>query len=299
MDQAISISSAVLPLVCRDGFSAHILASFPKACNLITADGQVVALVTRSVGDGPLNIVVDEADFRAWPRAWPVRGDGSTLVVAEGRRIRLTGAAIWQPMPDYAALARRGKDGLPLMWARLDDLLAARAPRESLARLRADNLSPSSLLPHQRLAQGPVTALRSAYADGNPAAVATQAAALAGLGPGLTPAGDDWLAGWLIGLRLWEAVHPHAARRQIGEIAAAVVRAAAGRTHPLSLALLRAAGEGQVSAPWHALLDSVADHDLPRLETAVERILNYGETSGADMLAGFLSAFPGKAHSVP
>jgi hypothetical protein len=43
----------------------------------------------------------------------------------------------------------------------------------------------------------------------------------------------------------------------------------------------------------------VADHDLRRLETAVERILNYGETSGADMLAGFLSAFPGKAHSVP
>lgn len=295
MYQAVSISSAILPLVCRDGFTAQILAPFPKACNLITSDGEVIVLASRAVGDGPLSIVLEEADFSAWQRAWPVRGDGSVLTIAGKEQVKLVGATPWNPMPDYGALARVGKGLLETTWARLDAVLAARAPVESLARLEASAPPSPSLLPHQRRAHRHIGALSAAYADGDLSGLAAHAAALAGLGPGLTPAGDDWLAGWLIGLRVREAVNPHAARLKVGEVAEVVVSAAAGRTHALSMALLRAAGRGLVNARWQALLAALAGHAHPGLEAAAEGILTYGETSGSDMLAGFLSALPGKA----
>ena len=40
--------------------SLHVLAVFEHACDLVTPDGRIVALVTPTVGDGPFNMVVAE-----------------------------------------------------------------------------------------------------------------------------------------------------------------------------------------------------------------------------------------------
>ena len=68
---------------------------------------------------------------------------------------------------------------------------------------------------------------------------------LAGRGPGLTPAGDDILCGYVAGLFLF-----HDRREEAAEIA----RRAAARTTRLSATLLRHAAIGELPEPAHAFL---------------------------------------------
>jgi hypothetical protein len=68
---------------------------------------------------------------------------------------------------------------------------------------------------------------------------------LAGLGPGLTPAGDDILCGYVAGLFLF-----HDRREE----AAAIALGAAARTTRLSAALLRHAAVGELPEPAHTFL---------------------------------------------
>ena len=37
-----------------------MLANYHRACNLVTTEGEIIALVGPSVGNGPLNIVIED-----------------------------------------------------------------------------------------------------------------------------------------------------------------------------------------------------------------------------------------------
>lgn len=109
-------------------------------------------------------------------------------------------------------------------------------------------------------------------------------AALVGLGPGLTPSGDDVLCGMLLVLG---ALDPPAH----GALAAAV-RDALHRTTALSATLLRDALEGYAVPPVLDLLAAArrgpgAGPDLATLARAVTRV---GHSSGSDLLVGVRTA---------
>jgi hypothetical protein len=127
----------------------------------------------------------------------------------------------------------------------------------------------------------PLPMLDAAAKNGDADAFMTAAVALAGWGPGLTPSGDDFLAGLM--LSLW-AYYGERARPWCIQIAAAALP----RTTRLSGAFLQAAANGLADARWHALLQALAGAPGIRLEQAVRDALAFGATSGLDMLAGFL-----------
>gem|GEM_PF-1518028 len=127
-------------------------------------------------------------------------------------------------------------------------------------------------------------ALNAIYRHGDRDALATAVRTLCGLGPGLTPAGDDWLAGWLLGLHL--APDP----KGLGDLSDLVTDIAAARTTTLSRAFLECAAAGEADASWHALLDALAGESAnERVEKSARAILAHGDTSGAAMLGGFLA----------
>ena len=114
-----------------------------------------------------------------------------------------------------------------------------------------------------------------------------------GLGPGLTPAGDDWLGGWLVGLHVRAAMAPNTEASRpltVAAVGRTVVEAAAGRTTGLSLAYLSAAAHGAVPRIWHDFLYALADADAGPVQHAAGGIMCHGATSGSDTLAGFLAA---------
>jgi Protein of unknown function (DUF2877) len=102
---------------------------------------------------------------------------------------------------------------------------------------------------------------------------------LVGRGGGLTPAGDDLLAGCLAALR---------ARRspEAGALGAAVRRRARGRTTRLSAALLAAADHGAVVPEAAAVVRALAARPGPDLDRAADRLLALGHTSGWYLAAG-------------
>jgi hypothetical protein len=106
---------------------------------------------------------------------------------------------------------------------------------------------------------------------------------LLGLGPGLTPAGDDVLAGLLVGL------HHRPDLRD--PLAADVARLAPARTTALSAALLRHAAAGHAVPTLTAVADALTgageDGDL---EAALSRLLSVGNTSGTALAHGLLRA---------
>lgn len=100
-------------------------------------------------------------------------------------------------------------------------------------------------------------------------------ALLAGRGPGLTPAGDDALAGILLVLAL--AGHDRSDLAQAAE---------AAPTHAIARAFLTWAARGQAVAPVHHLLAALAAGEGAGAERQRAAVLALGGTSGADLLYG-------------
>jgi hypothetical protein len=164
-----------------------------------------------------------------------------------------------------------------LAWTGPAGLVVVRSVREwSPARVRSGQLAAGVLAALRRALPGPA----ALGIDGALLAdlVTTPVAAVAGLlgrGPGLTPAGDDVLAGFLLGARAFGLGAP--------SVRAAVVALAPARTTALSATLL-----------WHALrgecVDEVAAVVADPTEPAVGRLLRIGHTSGAALATGLATA---------
>jgi hypothetical protein len=105
------------------------------------------------------------------------------------------------------------------------------------------------------------------------------AAPLIGLGPGLTPSGDDFLMGALAALGALHQTDIHVA------LGRAVI-AGAHRTSPLSASLLRAATAGHVGENLHMMVAAIVTGDTDAAVAAAARI---GHTSGWDALAGMVT----------
>lgn len=103
---------------------------------------------------------------------------------------------------------------------------------------------------------------------------------LLGRGAGLTPSGDDALAGILL-------VH-HA----VGRAAplAAAVRSRLSATTAVSAALLDAAADGYAAPDVVALVDAAVAGDEAKVSRALPAVLAIGHTSGADLVAGIAGA---------
>lgn len=289
---ARSVSRPVWERVWDEPFTARVLAVFDRACNLITPDSHVAALVAPQIGDGPLNVVLDTK-----PDGF-VSLEAGTLACLQEDRLRvgrlqvlLEEAEVWEPCPDWNSLRARldaFTDRLPL----LKSFSARNVPLGSLLPLvceqaggQADHLPAGALDSASAVlfsaAQGAMKALRVGWM-GDAALIQTGAAQMAGLGSGLTPAGDDFLSGAM--LWAWLA---HLSPQWYCRI---LVEAAAPRTTTLSAALLRAAARGECRAAWHTLLAALSRGTDTEVVAAVRKVLSYGATSGADALAGFLWA---------
>jgi Protein of unknown function (DUF2877) len=100
---------------------------------------------------------------------------------------------------------------------------------------------------------------------------------LAGRGDGLTPAGDDALAGY-------------AAWRQSMGAPAAVSALAANRSSPLGLAYLRCAERGELPDSGAGVLAALHAGDRDAARTAALALRDWGASSGTALLWGICAA---------
>lgn len=290
---ARSIARPLQELLQPWAFNARVLATFARVCNLATAAGDVLALVDPEVDDGPLNVVLAAAltigeegpmtpgeALTTLKPGMPARLEDSVLLVGS-LAVDLEKAVGWEPRPDWESL--RGQHAsIARHIPYLQEVSLDHAPEESLLCLLQGSTAgaPESVQAVQAALRTAGSLLHSGW-TGDTACLKEGVAWLAGLGGGLTPAGDDFLCG--IMLAGWLA-HPDPEG-----FCQAVVETAASRTTILSAAFLRAAGRGECRAAWHRLLPALAAGAQDAIITAAQDVLEHGATSGADALTGFVT----------
>jgi hypothetical protein len=272
---AISISPDALRWLAN---SRHprILHVFDCACNLINEGAGVLSIVTPQAGDGPFNLVVEDEVCFSGQLDLTSRISVSTDRLWVGDlRINTTNVRQWRPRADWETLHAR-KHHIIQQLTKLPGM-KERAP--GLDSFCVETAALDFATDLQYLVSNFSFALVNAEA---PSAVRI-ASQLAGLGDGLTPAGDDFLMGSIYAAWI---IHP-------GEIAQAlaqeIAETAAPRTTSLSAAWLRSAAKGEAGMLWHRLFQALTSSHAERVPPTIDKILSVGETSGADAWAGFLS----------
>lgn len=252
------------------GFIAHRTLSDCKAGTVVAAfersayldvGGQLVCLASPTIGDGPLSVPCpDLSGLRA----------GDTYAPSIAFRI------VWRPPSprgcrvDHVARCLRAVAVLAAGQPAAEGLGAYTSGQNPAA---CANLVVEAARAPLRLLDA---WLEGAFGgDDGPAPEALRD--LVGLGPGLTPSGDDLLGGVMIAV--------HALRRpDMAERVHNVVRS--GDTGRISRAHLDAAREGAGAAPLHTLLNDVIDGRVGDLARGFAELGRMGHCSGRDAFAG-------------
>jgi hypothetical protein len=247
-----------------------VISVHAHACNLLSVDDELMALVSPAHGNGPFHIVVPNEALTGLRVGDRVEFYGNALVFSH-RIITLPQAVVWSAslaaLPDEAAAT-----ALNLLIQLSTSLTTIFAAMPGLA-------------PH---ALAGIKALTSGVQSANLALVAEGAHRLAGLGPGLTPAGDDFLVGLLAGIYLCES--QWSLGLTVDQIADCIRQAAVGRTNHLSAAWLHHATRSEFGEPWHTLAQALQNGQRAAIDQAVQRILATGATSGHAAMVGFVHA---------
>ncbi len=107
--------------------------------------------------------------------------------------------------------------------------------------------------------------------------------ALLGLGPGHTPAGDDWIAGWVVALRWCRSPRSGALLDEFSALRRD------GVTTWLSESIISDALEGRTWARPLKLIEALQSSSRKEVLDAAGALLQWGHTSGRAWLAGFAS----------
>lgn len=168
----------------------------------------------------------------------------------------------------------------------LQQHLASVGPLQGFAMLLVDEVPP---FPLDR-----ATDLVRAFARGietdDLQALRRAALPLLGLGPGLTPSGDD-----LVGAAVFArgSLTPSSACATTSTLVAELVAVARRTSHPIAAALFADLVTGQTFAPLHDLAVACAEGDDAGVRSAIHALVRIGSSSGYDMLAGFIIGIGG------
>ena len=264
---------------CRHG---QVLAVLPAVAYL-ALDRGLLCLARMGVEPGPFSIelpVPPGIDLcrLGIDRGDSVRVDARRLEIPGRLQLELAAARPWRPAPwpdppdrdriarGLGSLRRPEPEGRPGCGA--GGRLRECDPAAGIGRTLEASLA----------AAGPFAAAAAAgrFAD------TSWARPLLGLGPGLTPTGDDILVGFLLGL------HAAGAGWAAEGLWREIRHEAASATHPISLAFLASAARGKGVACLHDAIGGILCGRVPG--SVLDRLSALGRTTGRDAMRGATTA---------
>lgn len=281
---AISLDAKLLKNGCLRWGNARVHSVFKNALNLIIGQERLMTLVNRNFDNAPDTIVTDTYH---WNNVGLEIGD--TVEYSEGQISLPIGIAV------CLRYAHSWSCQLPAYDTAEDTLLSnvtfAERYIEQYGRgvgLKAavgylpKNVETTMIRGFQHLTDDLYQSL--ARSDLVHAEKCIQQ--IVGMGPGLTPSGDDYLMGLLAVLNIPES--PAYSLRKIGDY---VLESANHQTHQISIAGLRQAANGRVRERLVDLCGAIMQTHLPVLQYALHCVLEIGSSSGTDIALGMLTGF--------
>jgi Protein of unknown function (DUF2877) len=271
----VIVASAGLQSLLQDApWEGQIAAVFRRGLLCTTPGEHLLHLHTGPCLASPFSLRI-EADFanmlHATPfvQGMPVRQIDHTIVIAEAVHLRLPRATYYESARHLSGEVERE---------------AIRHAHRTLALYRRGG-GFDRLPGVQKIA----STMHQALADGNAARLLEAAHQLIGLGPGLTPSGDDFLVGWLRGLWLVRRNAPGVCRT-LDRLRDALLADVGARTSRVGAEFIRYAMGGAFAEVLdQAAVALVAPSHPLVVQSAVSHLLAQGETSGTDTMLGLLT----------
>lgn len=245
--------------------------------------GPIVAALVAGGEDLPRSVRVDgPVDFRSMGL---VPGDDarlcdSALTVSSGKAfllVSIPGEGLKSPRPRTDRPEPKDRHGR----ARNPFATASPPPAFGCGSLFADRLNHARLELELSFAMDGAKAMHCGADGAN--ALCEAVVGLVGLGPGLTPSGDDFLCGFLAATR---RTNPEVVRELCDAISSSL-----GRTTDVGAFFLNCAADGLEPPCLTVAADAVADGDNPAAQASLVRLYSIGHSSGSDMAAGLASGF--------
>ncbi len=226
---------------------------------------------------GPFNLVLEELP----EKISKVSFDGKAFLL-NGDRVALPRGAKYD---SRLAVARIPAAKLTANLQRLRKLICDSAPSKSAVFLldaarEAGFKSGFERRFVARMKEAAVSLAMGAYEAG--------AGGMKGLGFGMTPSGDDFLGGYLLGINAAELY----SAKNLGLVKERVYTSALG-SNLVSNAFLAASFKGRADERVNAVIRALFSPSGRATQKAAEELLAVGHTSGGDIAAGFLYGFYG------
>lgn len=246
---------------------------YKKTVNILCAD-QLISLQARNTVASPLSLITNLSEAELFGLG--IRPGDTTAF--SGRQITVgkhtfcfEGHDRWNPyLSDFDA-------AMIDMEERIRFCLTRTAGKAGFADLFLDITDRENIDPVKAAASEILHKVTDEYHAGHDNTAVEGLVSLIGLGPGLTPSGDDFLCGLLASSRFCDGF----VRRYRDTISGQILRALSS-TNDISAAFLRCACSGMFSRP---VLDLCRGKDIER---CCKGFLSIGHSSGADTLCGML-----------
>lgn len=270
---------------------------FERVCNIETRTGELVTLLAEELGNVPhgIRLAGPVAPFESWliPGQNAILDNLALCVPDAGITVDLSGAAVWRGAVAAVSMDLCSMDpggaATAVALCELRATLYERAPEQGFAPLLAAPASARSSIERafaSRLSHT-LPMLARATERRDVTAVAGAAARLVGLGPGLTPSGDDFIAGYLAAL--WSRA---GFERGIDAMLQSLADSLAPlflRTNAISRQMLSDAAQGRFAERLIDVTGAVAG--AGDVVDATAHALASGHSSGADTLCGLLFGY--------
>ena len=237
----------------------------------VSFGANLVAVTSTDIAPGGLNLTTN-AQPGFWLKTGLKIGQSSRLFngmlyIGGSAVIDLSTAQLWRPLPPIPASPRRLMQSLNHLGA-----LKPAPPTEGYGQTIHGHDDPDikiATLALEHLNQGDDSGLPNLKR-------------LLGRGPGLTPAGDDFLGGAMI------ALHAIGQPQLANKMWAALEPGLTEQTGPISAALLTVAADGTGSASLHRVIHALLTRE--NLDTTLAELDQIGHSSGWDAFAGVVLA---------
>jgi hypothetical protein len=289
--------------VPRPPWAGVVHSVFRRACNIVLEDGRLLSVLDATRGAVPHGISLATEpgfDLRHWVKPHArVTGHGDvicferTSVVIDLCCAEMGCTSIGHIASDMENSSTRA--AWRAAWSKVADAAQPNGFGAFLSSCGCSALTDRLLqVSSARISE----LMRSTRALDRSAAISAATGAI-GMGPGLTPSWDDFLVGYISGLRTTTLGRPE--RSQFVAALGNAVRAAATATTFASRAQLDHAADGDVSERLVAMLAAMAGGDVGGTAKATAKLLELGSTSGTDTAIGALcglAAWPSKHANV-
>lgn len=285
---SVSLDAALLAALQERSGRGEVHSVFDRVINITAPWGGLVSLATKELDDAPWTIRAESSGWGglAVQAGDPVTMDSRQLSIGAdgGPTVLLPGAREW--FAKRVELAGLAAADFQLRAEAIASALDARGVRGGILEgsTERNDFEEGVAAGLQTGRDCLVAAIRSGDAD----RIGEAALQLLGLGPGLTPAGDDFLCGLAL-----LASQPGGRLGAAREVLSDVVTRNAERTTELSWTTLQETLRGRAREALLELLSQLfrgkaEDHaGLARqLRVPLDRVIGIGHTSGTDILCG-------------